>query len=234
VLTALLVAFGAAVVAAGQREPDPPPLPGVERLGPEPGEPIARYLARAAVSLPARGTGPAWALVQLEDHLDAATAAALTQDVATQDVATQDVATRDVALAQDVRISRVVLRVPLPRVQTALLTRPVPGQRPAGEIAAAMRSTAGDRQAVAAPATAGRAGEVAAAEARRLREGCACVVALLVRGDRAALERLATRSHVRAVHAARVGTPPQGLALAPLLPEQREAAGPVPDDGPVP
>jgi hypothetical protein len=228
VLTVLLVAFGAAVVAAGQREPDPPPLPGVERLGPEPGEPVARYLARAAVSLPAQGTGPAWALVQLEDHLDAATAAALTQDVATQDVAT-----RDVALAQDVRISRVVLRVPLPRVQTALLTRPVPGQRPVEEIAAAMRSTAGDRQAVAAPATAGRAGEVAAAEARRLREGCACVVALLVRGDRAALERLATRSHVRAVHAARVGTPPQGLALAPLLPEQREAAGPVPDDGPV-
>ena len=213
VLAVLLVAFGAAVVAAGQREPDPPPLPGVERLGPEPGEPVARYLGRAAISLPAQGSGPAWALVQLEDHLDAATAARLTRDV---------------------RLSRVVLRVPLPRVQTALLTHPVPGQRPAGEIAAAMRSTAGDRQAVAAPATAGRAGEVAAAEARRLREGCACVVALLVRGDRAALERLATRSHVRAVHAARVGTPPQGLALAPLLPEQREAAGPVPDDGPVP
>ena len=219
VFAVLLVAFGAAVVAAGQREPDPPPLPGVERLGPEPGEPVARYLARAAISLPARGTGPAWALVQLEDHLDAATAAALA---------------RDAALAQDVRLSRVVLRVPLPRVQTALLTHPVPGQRPAGEIAAAMRAAAGDRQAVAAPATAGRAGEVAAAEARRLREGCACVVALLVRGDRAALERLATRSHVRAVHAARVGTPPQGLALAPLLPEQREAAGPVPDDGAVP
>jgi hypothetical protein len=224
VFAVLLVAFGAAVVAAGQREPDPPPLPGVERLGPEPGEPVARYLARAAISLPARGTGPAWALVQLEDHLDAATAAALTQDAATQDA----------ALAQDVRLSRVVLRVPLPRVQTALLTHPVPGQRPAGEIAAAMRSAAGDRQAVAAPATAGRAGEVAAAEARRLREGCACVVALLVRGDRAALERLATRRQVRAVHAARVGTPPQGLALAPLLPEQREAAGPVPDDGAVP
>ena len=213
VLAVLLVAFGAAVVAAGQREPDPPPLPGVERLGPEPGEPVARYLGRAAISLPAQGSGPAWALVQLEDHLDAATAARLTRDV---------------------RLSRVVLRVPLPRVQTALLTHPVPGQRPAGEIAAAIRSAAGDRQAVAAPATAGRAGEVAAAEARRLREGCACVVALLVRGDRAALERLATRRQVRAVHAARVGTPPQGLALAPLLPEQREAAGPVPDDGAVP
>ena len=213
VLAVLLVAFGAAVVAAGQREPDPPPLPGVERLGPEPGEPVARYLGRAAISLPAQGSGPAWALVQLEDHLDAATAARLTRDV---------------------RLSRVVLRVPLPRVQTALLTHPVPGQRPAGEIAAAMRSAAGDRQAVAAPATAGRAGEVAAAEARRLRAGCSCVVALLVRGDHAALERLATRSQVRAVHAARVGTPPQGLALAPLLPEQREAAGPVPDDGPVP
>jgi len=211
VLAILLVAFGAAVVAAGQRASDPPPLPGVERLGPEPGEPVAGYLARAATSLPARGTGPAWALVQLEDHLDAATAAALTQDV---------------------RLSRVVLRVPLPRVQTALLIRPVAGQRPAGEIAAAMRAAAGDRQAVAAPT--GRAGQVADAEARRLRAGCSCVVALLVRGDHAALERLATRGQVRAVHAARVGTPPQGLALAPLLPEQREVAGPVPDDGPVP
>lgn len=213
VLAVLLVAFGAAVVAAGQREPGPPPLPGVERLGPEPGEPVAGYLPRAAASLPARGTGPAWALVQLEDHLDVVTAAALTQDV---------------------RLSRVVLRVPLPRVQTALLTRSVAGQRPAVEIAAAMRAAVGDRQAVAVQATSGRAGEVAAAEAGRLRAGCSCVVALLVRGDRAALERLATRSQVRAVHAARVGTPPQGLALAPLLPEQRKAAGPVPDDGPVP
>jgi len=209
-LAVLLVAFGVAVVAAGQRDSGPPPLPGVERLGPEPGEPVAGYLSRAATSLPVPGTGPAWALVQLEDHLDAATAAALTQDV---------------------RLSRVVLRVPLPRVQTALLTRPVPGQRPAGEIAAAMRSAAGDRQAVAAT---GRAGQVADAEAQRLRGGCSCVVALLVRGDHAALERLATHGQVRAVHAARIGTPPQGLALAPLLPEQREAAGPVPDDGPVP
>lgn len=213
VLAMLLVAFGASVVAAGQRS-DPPSLPGVERLGPETGEPVAAYLRRAAASLPAPGAGEAWALVQLSEHREAGTAA---------------------QLVRGARISRVLLRVRLPRVQTALVSRVVSGQRPVAELAGAMRAAARDRAVVASEALAGsRVAAVAAAEARRLRDGCACVLALLVRGDRAVLERLAAREGVRAVHAARVGTPPQGLALAPLLPEQRETVGPVPDDGPVP
>jgi hypothetical protein len=53
-------------------------------------------------------------------------------------------------------------------------------------------------------------------------------------GDRAALSGLAGRPEVRAVDAAPEGTPPTGVALAPLLPEQTQLAAPVPDDGPVP
>jgi hypothetical protein len=213
-LAVLLVAFGAGVVVAGQRDGPPPPLPGVERLGPEPGEPVAGYLNRAARSLPAPGAGDAWALVQLDRHVAA------------------DVAAR---LVQRVRLARVVLRVPLPRVQTALTTRSIPGQQPAAEIEAALRAAARERAAAAAAAPDdGRAAAVAAAEAQRLRAGCDCVVAMLVRADHAALAGLARRDGVRAVHAAQPGTPPQGLALAPLLPQQRRVAGPVPDDGPVP
>lgn len=213
-LAVLLVAFGAGVVAAGQRDDVPAPLPGTERLGPEPGEPVADYLDRAARSLPAAGAGEAWALVQLRRHLQPAAAA---------------------RLVQRVRLARVVLRVPLPRVQTALIMRSVPGQRPAAEMAAALRAAAGERAAAAANAPDGsRAQAVAAAEAQRLRAGCGCVVAMLVRAERTALAALAGRDGVRAVHAAQPGTPPQGLALAPLLPQQSRVAGPVPDDGPVP
>ena len=215
VLAALLfVTFGAAVLVAGQRPPGPAPLPGVERLGPEPGEPVAHYAARAAASVPPAGAGPAWALVQFSDHLAARDAAEITRNV---------------------RLARVVLRVPLDRVQTALVTRVVPGQYPEAEIAAGLRSAASARSAATAGSPPGsRSGAVAAAEAARLRDGCACVVAALVHGDRAALSSVATQPQVRVVHAAEVGTPPSGLALAPLLPEQREVAGPVPDDGPVP
>lgn len=210
----LAVLLGTAAVAG--RSDAPAPLPGGERLGPEPGEAVADYLPRAAASLPPRDAGAVWALVQLTGYLDAGAAAGLTGEV---------------------RVSRVLLRVPLPRVQTAILARDVAGQRPAAEIAAAMRAAAAQRASAAAHARAGgrdRAAAMAAAEAERLRAGCACVLALLVRADRAALQELAGAQRVRAVHASPPGTALAGVATAPLLPEQTEQAGPVPDDGPVP
>lgn len=213
-LAALLIVLGATIVVTGQRDAGPPTLAGTQRLGPEPGEPVTGYLDRAARSLPAPGVGPVWALVQLTGHVDAATAARLVRGTG---------------------LARVVLRVPLPRVQTALITTALPGQRPESEISAAMRAAADDRAAAALAAPdRSRAAAVAAAEARRLRAGCGCAVALLVRADRAGLTELSGRDGVRAVHAAQPGTPPQGLAVAPLLPQQRDVAGPVPDDGPVP
>lgn len=208
------MALGVAVVVAGQPG-EPPPVVGVQRLGPEADEPVAAYLRRAGASLPAARSGPpVWALVQLAGYLTPEPAAELTHGV---------------------RLSRVVLRVPLPRVQTALITRDLPGQRPVAELTEALRSAAQGRAAVASREMPGvRSAAVAAAEAEQLRAGCACVVAILVRGDGAALQVVAARPGVRAVHVAAPDTSLQDVAISPLLPEQVDTAGPVPDDGTVP
>lgn len=208
-LAVLFVVFGATIWAAGQR--GEVPVTGAQRLGPDAGEPVADYLRRARAFLPP-GNSPHWALVQLEGYLTPAPAA---------------------ELARGVRLSRVTIRVPLPRIQTALITRDLPGQRPVAELTEALRSAAQERAAVASQQR-GRAAALAAAEAAQLRTGCACVVALLVFGDGDALRVVAARPGVRAVHAALPDTPIQDLAISPLLPEQLETAGPVPDDGPVP
>ncbi|MDQ4094343.1 MAG: hypothetical protein M3143_13425 [Actinomycetota bacterium] len=213
VLAVLVAALGVAVVVVG-RSGEPLPVTGVQRLGPEAGEPVAEYLRRAGASLPATEAGSVWALVQLDSYLTPGRAA---------------------ELAHGVRLSRVVLRVPLPRVQTALIFRDVPGQRPIAELTEALRSAAQDRAAVAVrEAPGGRSAAVAVAEATQLRGGCACVLALLVFGDGEALQAVAARPGVRAVHAALPDTPIQDIAISPLLPEQVDTAGPVPDDGPVP
>lgn len=211
VLAVLFVVFGVTVVVAGHR--GEPVHSGVQRLGPEGGEPVAQYLRRAGASLPTTTSGPVWALVELDGYLTPEPAA---------------------ELAHGVRLSRVVLRVPLPRVQTALITRDLPGQRPVTELAEAMRSAAQDRLAASREAPSGRPAAVTAAEAAQLRSGCACVLALLVYGDGSALRTVTARPGVRAVHAALPDTPLQDLAISPLLPEQVDLAGPVPDDGPVP
>ncbi|MGH3900977.1 MAG: hypothetical protein ACRDTA_22580 [Pseudonocardiaceae bacterium] len=212
-LAALFVALGFAVVVAGQPG-EPLPVAGVQRLGPEAGEPVADYLRRAGASLPAAQPGPVWALVQLEGYLKPEPAA---------------------ELAQGVRLSRVVLRVPLPRVQTALITHDLPGQRPLAELTEVLRSAAQGRAAVASREVPGsRPAAVATAEAEQLRGGCACVVALLVLGESEALQAVAARPGVRAVHAATPDTPLRDLAISPLLPEQVDTVGPVPDDGTVP
>lgn len=210
-LAVLFAVFGVTVVVAGHR--GGPVHSGVQRLGPEAGESVALYLRRAGASLPTGFSGPVWALVQLDGYLTPEPAA---------------------ELVRGVRLSRVILRVALPRVQTALIIRDLPGQRPVTELAQAERSAAQDRLTASREATGGRPAAVAAAEAAQLRSGCACVLALLVYGDGNALRTVAGRPGVRAVHAALPDTPLQDLAISPLLPEQVDSAGPVPDDGPVP
>lgn len=209
VLAVLFVVFGVTIWAAGQG--GEVPVTGVQRLGPDAGEPVADYLRRARASWPA-GNSARWALVQLDGYLTPAPAA---------------------ELVRGARLSRVIIRVPVPRIQTALITRDLPGQRPVAELTEALRSAAQDRAAVASQQR-GRAAALAAAEGAQLRTGCACVLALLVFGDGDVLRVLAARPGVRAVHAALPGTLIQDLAISPLLPEQLERAGPVPDDGPVP
>ena len=207
----LFAVFGVTVVVAGHH--GGPVHSGVQRLGPEAGESVALYLRRAGASLPTGISGPVWALVELDGYLTPEPAA---------------------ELVRGVRLSRVILRVALPRVQTALIIRDLPGQRPVTELAQAERSAAQDRLTASREATGGRPAAVAAAEAAQLRSGCACVLALLVYGDGDALRTVAGRPGVRAVHAALPDTPLQDLAISPLLPEQVDSAGPVPDDGPVP
>jgi hypothetical protein len=209
-LAVIVVVFGVTTWVAGQR--DAPVPGGVQRLGPETGEPVADYLRRAGASLPA-GRSSHWALVQLDRYLTPDRAAELTRGV---------------------RLSRVVFRVPLPRVQTALSTRDLPGQQPVTELVAAQQAAAAERLAASRTAADSRRAAVDAAEAAQLHHGCACVLALLVFGDGGALRTVAGRPDVRAVHAALADTSIQDLAISPLLPEQGEIAGPVPDDGPVP
>lgn len=121
-----------------------------------------------------------------------------------------------------------VFRVPIDRVQTALRFEDL------GTIDLA-RTRARDTASADAARLTGRPAAVAAAEAAALADpGCACVVALLVRGEQAALEALGARAEVRAVDAAPADAEPVELALSPLLPGQTDAADPLPDDGEVP
>jgi hypothetical protein len=191
----------------------PAPAPGSIRLGPEPGEDVAAYLHRVSGELPAPGTA-ALALVQLAAELpDPAAVAA-------------------VAGATPVTV---VLRVPMPRVQTALRFEPLEQGVPLPVALDAARRRAQQQATTDAQRQAGRAAEVAAAEARALADPSApCVLALVVQAERAGLDAVAARPDVRAVHAAPAGATARELAVSPLLPEQVERADPLPDDGPVP
>lgn len=215
----MLVACAAVVLLtawyAGSRPPAaaPAPTPGSVRLGPEPGEDVAAYLHRLPAELPAPGV-EALALVQLAAELPGAAAVP--------------------ALAGTVPVTA-VLRVPLPRVQTALRFEPLEPGVPVPAALDAARQRAEQAAAADAQQQTGRVAEVAAVEARTLADpGAPCVLAVVVRAQRAGLDTVAARPEVRAVHAAPAGVTARELAIAPLLPEQVERADPLPDDGAVP
>jgi hypothetical protein len=210
VVAALVAWYGATRFAPSDA---PPPDVGSVRLGPDPGDEVRAYLAKLPAQLPPPGVRTL-ALVQFGDELTAPEA---------------------LAAVGGSEIDEAVLRVPLTRVQTALRFEPLEP----GVAAATALDTARQRAQMQATADAGRlAGrprDVAAAEAAALAEpGCRCVLALVVRSDRAGLQAVAARSGVRAVEAAPPDATIPELALAPLLPEQTERVDPPPDDGPVP
>jgi hypothetical protein len=191
----------------------PPPAPGSILLGPDPGEDVAAYLQRLPAELPAPGTA-ALALVQLSAELPVPAA---------------------VAVVAGTTPVTVVLRVPMPRVQTALRFEPLEPGMPVSAALDAARQHAQQQALAEAQRQAGRPAEVAAAEARALADpSAACVLALVVQAERAGLDAVAARPDVRAVHAAPAGVTARDLAISPLLPEQVERADPLPDDGPVP
>jgi hypothetical protein len=275
-LCVLLVLLAVAWVAGRQSlfgAPDQPASLDAVRLGPDPGAPVAAYLAGLPARWPAPGAPAVPALVQFGTELDGASVARLLAGVTP---------------------ATAVIRVPLPRVQTALRFEVLPPVDLADPVLGAQRRLALAQQAAARDASAeagrltGRAASVARYEATVLGGApsgvvpgasrgsggvggapsgvvpgasrgaggvggapsgvvpgasrgaggaptpCRCVLAVLVVGDRTAISRLAEQPAVRAVDAAPAGTPTSGVALAPLLPEQSEVAGPVPDDGAVP
>lgn len=206
-----VVALVVALCTAGRAQPRPAVAAGSVFLGPTPGEPIAAYLAHVPATLPAAGT-TALALV--------AFATGRTTAAAEQGAPTPVEA---------------VFRVDLPHVQTALRFEPLEAPVPVPTALDSARQRAASAAATDAVRLGGRSQAVASAEAAALTDrSCACVVAMVVSGDGAALRALAARSGVRAVEAAPAATTLPELALSPLLPEQTVRADPLPDDGPVP
>jgi hypothetical protein len=204
----------AAWYAGAQYPPAAPPVAvGSNRLGPDAGEPVAGYLARLPAELPPPGA-VAPALVQFGAELAPRDALAAT--------------------AGAVPVTA-VFRVPLPRVQTALRFERLEPGVPIGTALGSARERARSAAAADAERFTGRPRDVAAVEAAALGDpACRCVLALVVRADRAGLQALARRPGVRGVHAAPPGATVPELALAPLLPGQSDRADPLPDDGPVP
>lgn len=208
----LVAAVGAAAVTRLVGEPERSgsadrATGSATRLGPRDGEQVADYLAdaRATVArLPDRHAG--YALVAFDRYLAPG---------------------RVPAVLDPVPMVRVLVRVPLPRVQTEIITAPA---RTSADVVGGMGAAAArlDRSATTAdPVSAA----VDRAQADRLRAACRCVLGAVVRAGRADLARLAGRPDVRAVEAAPPGEPLARLAFDPLLPEQRVRVEPPPDDG---
>jgi hypothetical protein len=141
---------------------------------------------------------------------------------------------------------RAFVRVPLPRVQTALVSFAV--RTPAADIPAAMHRIAADREGAARDdekAAAGLTGTdsrerqlrtfytdsvaVDRAEAAAYRSLCACVYAVVVRATPLRLRQLATRAGVRVVDPAPEVRRLDRTVFLPLLPEQTTVVAPPPD-----
>ncbi|MGF7123834.1 hypothetical protein [Rhodococcus sp. AG1013] len=207
------VALTGTVVALGVANPVPPARVSTDRLGPDAGEPVAEYLDRANASL-VEDAGPDagaehWALVSLDAP---ATASTLLDTVG------------------DLRVSQVMFRVPIERVQTPIVTIPVAANRESVERA----STVASARLSMAGAGVDRQSQVMAYSAARLSTGCTCVVGAVVRGSLAQLRALAATPTARAVEALPADAVAGAFAVSPLLPSQTTVVVPGPDDGPVP
>ena len=208
----------AAVVGVGFANPVPTPPITTDTLGPDSGEAVPDYLDRARDSV-ASVDGPVWALVSFTK--------ALTVDEVITSTSSVQVPGAEVS---GVRVSRVMFRVPIERVQTPLMSVPVPDndeavRRSPGVAATRLVSLGGDTD---------RQQQVALASAKRLSAGCACAVGVLVRATPEGLEAIEHDSNVRAVEALPSDASPWLAAVRPLLPEYVDVVAPGPDDGPVP
>lgn len=219
-----------AVWAADSRPVGDPTLGEVTRVGVSDGDSIPGYVQASAADLAATATVPGdgtYALVTLSEYL---TPQSLP------------------AVVGGVRVAAVLGRVPLPDRQTEIVR--IAAQRLPDDVTAGMAVLAGrkDREAAdyrarAAALAGGNAQErelrqfyevgarVAAEEADAYHSGCACLYAVVVRAQPAALRGVANRPGVRAVDPApEVDRLERAVFTAPL-PEQRDVVRPPVDAG---
>ncbi|GAB2654485.1 hypothetical protein ABI214_24800 [Prescottella soli] len=211
VLAALVLA--GTIVGLGVANPVPVGRISTDRLGPDSGEQVSAYLDRARATLGSEGDSEPgtqhWALVSL----DAPVTPSQLLDV-----------------VGDVRVSQVLFRVPLDRVQTPMVAIPVAANRTAVERAPSVAAARLQSSVVGHD----RPSLLAAHSATELSAGCACVVGATVRGSLDQLRALDTVPGVRAVEALPADAVAGSFAVSPLLPSQTSIVVPGPDDGPIP
>ena len=196
------------VLCAGILGPPRDAAVTTDRLGPEYGELVSNYLDRAGKSLSGNDE-PRFALVSLTTEITPAAA---------------------VTLATGVRVAGVIYHVPIPRVQTSIITVNTPDGaeailRSPGNATTQLSLVRGADE---------RQQRINAVSASRLYERCACIVGLTVRATPAALSDLSHRDGVRAVEALPPDAVAGRFAVVPLLPEYGDNVVPGPDDGDVP
>jgi hypothetical protein len=226
----LVVVLVTAWAAGSQLSPPAPDAASTDavRLGPAAGQDVDAYLAGTRTVPAPEDPTTRLALVQFDTSL------------------TADAAAAALGHTTDTTLLQAVVRVPFPRVQTALHRVDAPPAPPPAALTAALTTAGGE-----AAADAGRGGSSSPADARRVavaraeaaalgRPGCACLVAAVVQVAPTAAPALRAAPGVRAVQVAPPGTSRARIAVSPLLPEQGPGRpdgavmGPVPDDGPVP
>ncbi|WP_051571244.1 hypothetical protein [Cryptosporangium arvum] len=219
----LVAALVVAAYRAGTRTaPFDDTVGNVPRVGPADGQVVDAYRSAASAELAALPAGkPVWALVGL---------AAYQRPDALP------------ALLDGYTVNRVVARVPLPGVQTQLVTLVV--DRLAVDVPAGMNRTASDKERAAADAaTAAKsaatpdltavytaAADVQRREAAAYRQLCACVYAAVVRAAPDRLRALAQRPGIRVIDPAPEVTRLDRATFVPLLPEQSGTVGPPSDN----
>ncbi|UVT25121.1 hypothetical protein NXT08_00115 [Rhodococcus pyridinivorans] len=208
---ASVVVLVVAVLVAGWTSPPRTAPVGSDTLGPDNGEAVADYLARAADSLSEAATDgdlEHWGLVSFTGAVGI---------------------DRVVERTDEVRVAQVLFRVPIDRVQTPLVPVAVP-ENP--EAVRRAPSVAAGRLSLVEFGTE-RAARVGAVSAQRLADGCDCVVAAVLRGTPSQFRAVADAPDVRAVEVLPADAIAGRFAVTPLLPTHVETVVPGPDDGEV-
>ncbi|MTE13983.1 hypothetical protein GLP40_14550 [Nocardia sp. CT2-14] len=201
--------FAILIVVLGWAIPPRAAIISTDRLGPESGEPVVHYLDRARTSLQGTDSDSHWALLSFTE--------AITAD-------------RIPEFGGGLRISEIDYHVAVDRVATPIIAIGVPE----GDAVAVASVKSAAAQMESTPTYDDRSTRVKNLVAARLRAGCACVVGVVLQAPLSKLRTLATHPGTRVVEALPADASAAVFAVSPLLPEQVDSAGPIPDDGPVP